>query len=73
MLAAALQFRCRKHLALPIGDFSMHQSITRRYFIASLATIVSLGLGSRVVADNWPSWRGPNRDGKCATKLPKRI
>lgn len=51
----------------------MRQSTTRRQFTASLATIASLGLGSRVLADNWPSWRGPNRDGKCATKLPERI
>lgn len=51
----------------------MRQSTTRRQFTASLATIASLGLGSRVLADNWPGWRGPNRDGKCATKLPERI
>ena len=51
----------------------MRQSTTRRQFTTSLATIASLGLGSRVLADNWPGWRGPNRDGKCATKLPERI
>lgn len=51
----------------------MRPSTTRREFTASLAIIASLGLGSRVLADNWPGWRGPNRDGKCATKLPERI
>lgn len=51
----------------------MHRSLTRRCFTASLASIATAGLSSRALADNWPNWRGPNRDGKCASKLPTKI
>ncbi len=51
----------------------MVKSITRRHFSASVASIATVGVSSRVLADNWPSWRGPNRDGKCSSKLPEKI
>ena len=51
----------------------MHQPITRRNFTASLVALTAAGASSRVLADNWPNWRGPSRDGKCATKLPQKI
>ncbi len=51
----------------------MVKPISRRYFAASVASVVGAGLASRTMADNWPSWRGPNRDGKCESKLPEKI
>ncbi len=55
----------------------MQLPLTRRSFTATLASLACLGAArvfeSRGLADTWPSWRGPNRDGKCTTKLPEKI
>lgn len=51
----------------------MHHSLSRRQFTASLATVATLGFASQGLADSWPSWRGPNRDGRTETKLPTKI
>jgi outer membrane protein assembly factor BamB len=33
-----------------------------------ILTIVCASLANLVVADNWPQWRGPNRDGVSSEK-----
>jgi outer membrane protein assembly factor BamB len=51
----------------------MLQHITRRNFTASILAIATAAGSSRVLAENWPNWRGPGRDGVCATKLPEKL
>jgi outer membrane protein assembly factor BamB len=51
----------------------MLQHVTRRNFTASILAIATAAGSSRVLAENWPNWRGPGRDGVCATKLPEKL
>ena len=51
----------------------MLQKLTRRNFTVSMLSATAVCVSSRALADNWPTWRGPNRDGTCTTKLPEKI
>ncbi len=51
----------------------MRKSFTRRDFSSAAAALVAFGFQTKVKGENWPSWRGATRDGRCSTTLPSKL
>ncbi len=45
-----------------------HHLPSSRHFRAFAAAFLTAGLAAAALADDWPQWRGPQRDGKSAEK-----